>query len=95
MNVSNLLKEELFNPLIEYPHEQRKANVPHAPARLLPLNRDEKILAIKNALRYVPKEHQPLLAKEFAEELKEHGHIYAFRFMPNYHLKVKTNLFSN
>ena len=95
MDVLHLLKEELFDPLVEYPYEQRKADVPHAPARLLPLNRDEKILAVKNALRYVPKQHQPLLAKEFAEELKQYGHIYAYRFMPKYHLKVKIGFFQN
>ncbi|KAE9556505.1 hypothetical protein FO519_000199 [Halicephalobus sp. NKZ332] len=88
MNVSHLLNEKLFDPLVEYPHEQRKADIPHAPSRLLPLNKDERILAVKNALRYVPEQHQPLLAKEFAEELKTYGHIYAFRFMPKYHLKA-------
>lgn len=43
-------------------------------------------LAVRNALRYIPKQHHPILAKEFAEELKDYGHIYAFRFMPNFDL---------
>uniref|UniRef100_A0AC34Q2F6 Urocanate hydratase n=1 Tax=Panagrolaimus sp. JU765 TaxID=591449 RepID=A0AC34Q2F6_9BILA len=88
MDIKLLLTENLFDPLIEYPENQRRCDVPHAPPRIVPLNRDEKILAIKNALRYVPVNHHQFLAKEFAEELKKYGHIYAFRFMPKYHLKA-------
>lgn len=88
MDIERLLTENIFDPLPEYPHQQRQANVPHAPARLLPLNTDEKKLAVKNILRYVPEKHHKLLAKEFADELEKYGHIYAFRFMPNFTLKV-------
>ncbi|KAK6042131.1 putative urocanate hydratase [Cooperia oncophora] len=45
-------------------------------------------MAVRNALRYIPKHHHDVLAKEFAEELDKHGHIYAYRFMPNFHLKA-------
>jgi urocanate hydratase len=45
-------------------------------------------LAIQNTLRYVPSEHHSLLAKEFADELQKYGHIYAYRFMPDFELKV-------
>ncbi|PIO55879.1 hypothetical protein TELCIR_22730, partial [Teladorsagia circumcincta] len=78
---------DIFNPLPEYPSKQRAVRMPHAPKRPCPLNRDEKILAVRNALRYIPKQHHNVLAKEFAEELEEFGHIYAYRFMPNFHLK--------
>ncbi|CAJ0602538.1 unnamed protein product [Cylicocyclus nassatus] len=78
---------DIFDPLPEYPHQQRAVPVPHAPKRPCPLNRDEKILAVRNALRYVPKKHHEQLGKEFAEELEKYGHIYAFRFMPNFTLK--------
>uniref|UniRef100_A0A914CBB4 Urocanate hydratase n=1 Tax=Acrobeloides nanus TaxID=290746 RepID=A0A914CBB4_9BILA len=88
MDIERLLTENIFDPLPEYPHQQRQTNVPHAPARLLPLNTDEKKLAVKNILRYVPEKHHKLLAKEFAEELEKYGHIYAFRFMPNFTLKA-------
>ena len=45
-------------------------------------------LAVCNALRYVPSEWHTILASEFANELAEFGHIYAFRFMPAFNLKV-------
>ncbi|VDM62592.1 unnamed protein product [Angiostrongylus costaricensis] len=87
MRISDLFID-IFNPLPRYPAEQRAVKVPHAPKRPCPLNRDEKVLAVRNALRYVPKEHHGILSKEFAEELELYGHIYAFRFMPNFHLKA-------
>ncbi|KAK5968524.1 urocanate hydratase [Trichostrongylus colubriformis] len=78
----------IFDPLPAYPSKQRAVHVPHAPKRPCPLNRDEKILAVRNALRYIPKRHHDILSKEFAEELEKYGHIYAFRFMPNFDLKA-------
>ena len=48
-------------------------NVSHAPKRKEILNAEEKVLAIKNALRYFPAEHHKTLAEEFAQELKEYG----------------------
>ncbi|KAL6739024.1 hypothetical protein Aduo_012517 [Ancylostoma duodenale] len=79
---------DIFDPLVAYPTEQRAAKVPHAPKRPCPLSRDEKMMAVRNALRYVPKKHHELLAKEFAEELEQYGHIYAFRFMPHFDLRA-------
>ncbi|VDO79678.1 unnamed protein product [Heligmosomoides polygyrus] len=87
MDISALF-EDIFSPLPAYPTRQRSLNVPHAPKRPCALNRDEKILAVRNALRYIPKEHHGVLAKEFADELDQFGHIYAFRFMPNFSLKA-------
>ncbi|MHB1148746.1 MAG: urocanate hydratase [Lutibacter sp.] len=56
----------------------------HAPKRIDILSNEEKELAIRNALRYFDKKHHPILAKEFAEELKEYGRIYMYRFRPDY-----------
>ncbi|MFO7672755.1 MAG: urocanate hydratase [Lutibacter sp.] len=56
----------------------------HAPKRMDILSIEEKELAIRNALRYFDKKHHPFLAKEFAEELKEYGRIYMYRFRPDY-----------
>uniref|UniRef100_A0A8R1E1Z8 urocanate hydratase n=1 Tax=Caenorhabditis japonica TaxID=281687 RepID=A0A8R1E1Z8_CAEJA len=75
-----------FAPLLEYPKEQRGSQVAHAPKRPCNLSKEEKILAVRNALRYIPKQHHALLAREFADELTTHGHIYAYRFMPNFDL---------
>ncbi len=59
-----------------------------APKRKDILSADEKQLAIRNALRYFPKEWHKELAAEFAAELKQFGRIYMYRFKPNYELKA-------
>ena len=58
----------------------------HAPRRKDILTDEEKVLAIKNALRYFPQRHHATLAKEFAQELKEYGRIYMYRFRPDYEM---------
>jgi urocanate hydratase len=60
-----------------------------APKRKDILSVEEKQLAIKNALRYFPKEWHPELAKEFANELKEFGRIYMYRFKPEYKIYAR------
>ncbi len=61
----------------------------HAPKRKEILSAEEKVLAIKNALRYFPEEHHETLAKEFAQELKEYGRIYMYRFRPDYEMYAR------
>ena len=61
----------------------------HAPKRKDILSPEEKKLAIKNALRYFPKKHHRILAKEFAEELKTYGRIYMYRFRPDYRIYAR------
>jgi len=61
-------------------------SVPHAPIRRDVLNEEEKRLAIRNALRYFPAKFHAVLAKEFADELKRYGHIYMYRFRPDYEM---------
>lgn len=56
----------------------------HAPKRKEILNRDEKKLAISNALRYFDKSLHKILATEFAAELEKYGRIYMYRFRPTY-----------
>ena len=41
----------------------------HAPKRKEILTEEERVLAIRNALRYFPAKHHEVLAREFAEEL--------------------------
>ena len=64
--------------------------VNHAPRRKDILSREEKILAIKNALRYFPERHHALLAEEFAGELVEYGRIYMHRLRPRYEIKARS-----
>ena len=61
----------------------------HAPRRKDILNKQEKALAVRNALRYFPVEHHSVLAKEFALELQEYGRIYAYRYKPTYPISAR------
>ena len=61
----------------------------HAPKRKDILTPEEKVLALKNALRYFPKRHHAVLAKEFAEELHKYGRIYMYRFRPSYEMYAR------
>jgi len=63
--------------------------VSHAPKRKEILSIDEKKLAVKNALRYFPEEQHDVLAKEFAQELKDYGRIYMYRFRPDYEISAR------
>ena len=56
----------------------------HAPKRKEILSKEEKVLALENALRYFPKDQHAELASEFAEELKTYGRIYMYRYRPDY-----------
>ena len=60
-----------------------------APKRKDILSKEEKQLAIRNALRYFPKEWHRELAIEFAQELKDYGRIYMYRFKPSYALYAR------
>ena len=62
----------------------------HAPKRKAILSKEERILAIRNALRYFDKKHHKVLAVEFAKELKEYGRIYMYRFRPDYKISART-----
>lgn len=62
----------------------------HAPKRKDILNSKEKELALKNALRYFPKDQHSELAEDFAKELKKFGRIYMLRYRPNYEMKARS-----
>ena len=63
--------------------------VSHAPIRPQVLSEAEKILAVSNALRYFPKNWHKELAQEFLLELEEYGHIYMYRFRPDYEMYAR------
>ncbi len=58
-----------------------------APKRDFKLNKEETILALKNALRYIPEKWHTELAPEFLEELFTRGRIYGYRFRPEGKIK--------
>ena len=65
-------------------------NANRAPKRKDILSKEEKTLALKNALRYFKKEWHPILIKEFAEELEAYGRIYMYRFRPDYQMHARS-----
>tara|TARA_R110002096_G_scaffold192564_3_gene374245 strand:+ start:17019 stop:19010 length:1992 start_codon:yes stop_codon:yes gene_type:complete len=65
------------------------ASFSHAPKRKDILSKTEKKLALENALRYFPKAWHKTLAPEFAQELKDYGRIYMYRFRPDYDIYAR------
>jgi urocanate hydratase len=65
------------------------SNINHAPKRKEILSKEEKHLAVRNALRYFDKKHHKELANEFADELNTYGRIYMYRYRPDYELKAR------
>ena len=64
-------------------------DINHAPKRKEILSAEEKILALKNALRYFEAKHHAVLIPEFKEELEKYGRIYMYRFRPDYEMKAR------
>ncbi len=60
-----------------------------APSRGYSLSPSETIVAVKNALRYVPEVLHETLAPEFLDELMTRGRIYGYRYRPVGPIKAK------
>ena len=84
-------KEQILQGIpSELPNKKKyPQGINRAPKRKDILSKEEKQLAIRNALRYFPKKWHQELASEFAEELKEFGRIYMYRFKPNYEMYAR------
>jgi len=82
----NTFKEEILQgiPNVLPAKQAYDDSVSHAPKRKVILSKDEEKLALRNALRYFPKNWHQELATEFLEELKMYGRIYMYRFRPAY-----------
>ncbi len=65
------------------------SQINHAPKRKQILTEEEKILALKNALRYFETKFHAELLPEFRQELDEFGRIYMYRFRPDYEMKAR------
>ena len=71
----------------ELPHPKKyDSNLSHAPKRKAILSEEEKVLALKNALRYFNQAQHGVLIEEFVEELETYGRIYMYRFRPDYEM---------
>lgn len=71
------------------PHPGFLPGIRRAPHRGYTLSPAQTVLAVKNALRYVPPELHTALAPEFLEELRTTGRIYAYRFRPPGAIKAR------
>lgn len=64
-------------------------SINHAPKRKEILSKEEKELALRNALRYFEPKHHATLLPEFREELEKYGRIYMYRFRPDYKMYAR------
>ncbi len=81
------MKFTLPNQLPDYP--QFAEGIRRAPDRGYKLSPAQTATALKNALRYIPRELHEKLAPEFMDELLTRGKIYGYRFRPEGDLKAK------
>ena len=79
-NLNPITEIKLPDELPENPEFDPKYR--RAPNRPFNLSEKDTILALKNALRYIPKELHEKLAPEFLNELKTRGRIYGYRYRP-------------
>ena len=91
MNALNDFQKEILAGIPDELPEVKEydKNINHAPKRKDILTKEEKKLAIRNALRYFPAKHHAVLAPEFAEELEKYGRIYMYRFRPSYKMYAR------
>ena len=79
-NAMTVKLEDIFPELPPVPSFVE--GVRRAPNRGFRLNPNDTVLALKNALRYVPEKWHATLAGEFLNELLTTGRVYAYRFRP-------------
>ncbi len=77
----------LGHKLPDYP--EFRNGIRRAPDRGFRLTEAQTKTALKNALRYIPKELHEKLAPEFIDELRTRGRIYGYRYRPEGDLKAK------
>ena len=87
VDISKAMKIKLSGELP--PDPVFKEDIRRAPNRGYDLNRDETIIALKNALRYIPDKLHERLAPEYLDELINRGRIYAYRYRPVGQIKAK------
>ncbi len=80
-----------FVPRIELdtlpPDPVFEPGIRRAPRRDAELTPEREMLALANALRYIPEHWHQALAPEFLRELRERGRIYGYRFRPSGRLR--------
>lgn len=81
-------KQQILEGIPNYIPEAKPydTTINHAPKRKDILNKEQKRLALRNALRYFPQEMHQTLAPEFKHELETYGRIYMYRYRPDYEM---------
>lgn len=69
--------------------EDFREDIRRAPKRELKLSDHQIELALKNALRYIPKHLHEEIAPEFLDELMTRGRIYGYRYRPQGEISAK------
>lgn len=87
-NAMTIQLGEIFGRLPKMP--KFVEGIRRAPKRSFTLSQKETELALKNALRYIPKKWHQKLAPEFINELLTTGRIYGYRFRPAGRIKGRS-----
>jgi urocanate hydratase len=87
LDISKAMKIKLPSELPPDPEFDSK--IRRAPDRGFSLNEKETVIAVKNALRYIPEELHQKLAREFLNELITRGRIYGYRYRPQGAIKAR------
>ena len=72
------------------PKKEYDKTINHAPKRKEILSKEEQKLALRNALRYFPKDQHNELISDFLFELETYGRIYMFRYRPDYSMYARS-----
>ena len=85
-------KQQILEGIPNYIPEAKPydTNINHAPKRKDILTKEQKRLALRNALRYFPQEMHATLAPEFKQELEAYGRIYMYRYRPDYDMYARS-----
>ncbi len=84
-------KQQILEGIPNYIPEAKAydTNINHAPKRKDILTKEQKRLALGNALRYFPQQMHSTLAPEFKHELETYGRIYMYRYRPTYDMYAR------
>lgn len=85
-------KQQILEGIPNYIPEAKPydTTINHAPKRKDILTKEQKRLALRNALRYFPQEMHATLAPEFKQELETYGRIYMYRYRPDYDMYARS-----
>jgi urocanate hydratase len=90
MNLEQFQNDILLGIPLEIPvKKEYDSSINHAPKRKEILSDEEKKLALRNALRYFPKNQHEELATDFIQELETYGRIYMLRYRPDYSMYAR------